>query len=70
LSADKKSVLLVMPDIQPVMQMKIGMNIDAADGAAMKYDVIGTINRRCPTTSPSRADHDHKARDCPGGVVK
>jgi hypothetical protein len=38
-------VLLVIPDIQPVMQIKIATNIDAADGTTMKYDVIGTINR-------------------------
>ena len=44
-SDDKKSVLLVIPDLQPVMQIKITTNIDAAEGSAMKYDVIGTINR-------------------------
>ncbi len=44
-AADKKSIFLTMPDIQPVMQMKISMNIDAADGATMKYDLYTTINK-------------------------
>jgi hypothetical protein len=44
-SPDKKSVLLVIPDIQPVMQIKIATNIDAADGSEMKYEIDGTINR-------------------------
>jgi hypothetical protein len=45
LAQDGKSVLLVMPDIEPVMQMKIGMNLDAADGTAMKYEIDSTLNR-------------------------
>ena len=44
-SPDKKSVLLVIPDIQPVMQMKIAMNLNAADGATMNYEIDGTINK-------------------------
>src|SRR3954466_5127186 len=44
-SPDKMSVLLVMTDIQPVMQIKIATNIDAADGTEMKYEIDGTINR-------------------------
>ena len=44
-SPDKKSVFLVMPDIQPVMQLKIVMNVNAADGQTMKYEIDGTINK-------------------------
>jgi glucose/arabinose dehydrogenase len=44
-SPDHKHVLLVMPDIEPVMQMKIAMNIDAADSSEMKYEIDATINR-------------------------
>ena len=45
LAPDHKSVLLVMPEIEPVMQMKIITNFDAADGSEMKYEIDGTINR-------------------------
>ncbi len=44
-SADKKSVFLSIPDIQPVMQMKIGVNIDAANGNTIKYDLYTTLNK-------------------------
>jgi hypothetical protein len=53
-SADKKHVLLVMPDIQPVMQMKINMKIDAADGSPVEWEVDNTINR-VPNYKPHAA---------------
>ena len=43
LSADKKTVLLEMPNIHPVMQMKITANIKAADGTIIKQDVWNSI---------------------------
>jgi glucose/arabinose dehydrogenase len=44
LSPDHKSVMLVMPDIEPVMQLKIVTNFDAADNSEMKYEIDATIN--------------------------
>jgi hypothetical protein len=41
---DKKSIFLEVPDLQPVMQMEIKMNIKAADGSALPADVGNTIN--------------------------
>jgi hypothetical protein len=43
LSLDKKTALLEMPNIHPVMQMKISANIKAADGTAIKQDVWNSI---------------------------
>ena len=43
LSADKKTVLLEMPNIHPVMQMKITANVKAADGTPIKQDVWNSI---------------------------
>lgn len=43
LSADRKSVFLEIPAIQPVMQMKISANIKAADGSPVKQDVYNSI---------------------------
>jgi glucose/arabinose dehydrogenase len=45
LSADRKTVLLEIPDLQPVMQMKIQMRIKAADGSAIATEIYNTINR-------------------------
>lgn len=41
---DKKSVFLEVPGLQPVMQMKIKMNIKAADGTTIPDAVGNTIN--------------------------
>ncbi|EDY16758.1 putative large, multifunctional secreted protein [Chthoniobacter flavus Ellin428] len=41
---DKKSVFLEVPGLQPVMQMKIKMNIKAADGTAIPEGIGNTIN--------------------------
>ena len=43
LSADKKTVFLEMPNIHPVMQMKITANVKAADGTPIKQDVWNSI---------------------------
>jgi hypothetical protein len=43
-SADKKSIFLEVPGLQPVMQMEIKMNIKAADGSDVPADVANTIN--------------------------
>ncbi len=45
ISADKKSVLLELPDRVPVMQMKVQCNVKAADGSPVKHDTYATINR-------------------------
>jgi glucose/arabinose dehydrogenase len=44
LSPDGKTVLLKLADHRPVMQMKIQLNVKAADGAAVKLTVHNTIN--------------------------
>ncbi len=43
-AADKKSVFLEVPGLQPVMQMEIKMNIKAADGSDVPGDIANTIN--------------------------
>jgi len=43
LLADKRTVLLEIPTIQPVMQMKISANVKAADGSPVKQDVWNSI---------------------------
>ncbi len=44
LSADQKSVFLEIPNLKPVMQMQIKFDLKAADGAALKSEVINTIH--------------------------
>ncbi len=44
LSADKKSVLLEIPDIKPVMQMQIKFTVKSADGADLRSEIINTIH--------------------------
>ena len=43
LLADQKTVLLEIPTIQPVMQMKISANVKAKDGSPVKQDVWNSI---------------------------
>jgi hypothetical protein len=43
LSGDRKTALLEIPTIQPVMQMKISANVKAADGTPIKQDVWNSI---------------------------
>ncbi|PYI83411.1 MAG: heme-binding protein, partial [Verrucomicrobia bacterium] len=45
LSADAKTVFLEIPDLKPVMQMKIKFSIQAADGSPIKQEIYNTINR-------------------------
>jgi hypothetical protein len=45
LSADKKSVLLEIPALQPVMQMKIKFALRAAADAPVAWEIYNTINR-------------------------
>jgi hypothetical protein len=45
LSADRKTVFLEMPDIRPVMQMKIQFRLKSADGATVAQTIYNTINR-------------------------
>lgn len=44
LSADKKSVFLEIPDLQPVMQMQIKFTLKSADGAGLRSEIINTIH--------------------------
>jgi hypothetical protein len=45
LSADAKTIFLEIPDLKPVMQMKIKFSIQAADGAPIRQEIYHTINR-------------------------
>ena len=42
---DGKSIFIKMPDIKPVMSMKIQYKIKAADGTAMDSAIFNTINK-------------------------
>jgi hypothetical protein len=44
LQPDKKTVFLEIPNLKPVMQMKIKYKIKAADGAKMNQEIFSTIN--------------------------
>jgi hypothetical protein len=44
LSPDRKSVFLEAPGLQPVMQMKIKMNILGEDGTELPGQIVNTIN--------------------------
>jgi hypothetical protein len=45
LSKDKKAVLLEIPGLHPVNQMKIKMNLKAADGTAVNQEIYNTIHK-------------------------
>ena len=45
LGADRKTVFLEIPDLKPVMQMRIKFNLKAADGAPISTEIHNTINR-------------------------
>jgi len=45
LSPDGKTVHLEIPDIRPVMQMAIQVNVDAADAKPVKLEIDNTINQ-------------------------
>jgi hypothetical protein len=44
LSADKKTVFLEIPEIKPVMQMRLKFSLKAADGTPVNYEIHNTIN--------------------------
>jgi hypothetical protein len=45
LSADRRTVFLEIPGLQPVMQMRIHFRLKAADGAPVEHEIYNTINR-------------------------
>ncbi|MEY2408433.1 MAG: hypothetical protein QOF48_1103, partial [Verrucomicrobiota bacterium] len=45
LRADRKTVFLEIPDLQPVMQMKIKCHIKATDGTPVGAEIFNTINK-------------------------
>jgi hypothetical protein len=45
LSPDRKTVFLEIPEIKPVMQMRIRFRLKAADGAPVEHEIYNTINR-------------------------
>ena len=45
LSDDKKTVFLEIPDIAPVMQMKVSFDIESASNAKVKNDIYHTIHK-------------------------
>jgi glucose/arabinose dehydrogenase len=45
LSAGNKHVLLEIPDLKPVMQMKIRFALKDTDGAPVEWEIYNTINR-------------------------
>ena len=45
LRPDRKTVFLAIPDLQPVMQMQIRANVDAADGTTIDQSIYLTIQR-------------------------
>ena len=45
LSPDRKTLLLEIPGIKPVMQMRVRLRLKAADGATVEHEIYDTINR-------------------------
>jgi hypothetical protein len=43
-SDDRRTVLLEIDDLKPVMQMKIHLSLTSADDTPVKYDIYSTIN--------------------------
>ena len=41
---DGKTVFVEIPDLKPVMQMKIKFALNAADGAPVNWEIYNTIN--------------------------
>jgi hypothetical protein len=50
-SEDRRSVTLHIAGLRPVMQMRIQMKLQAADGTPVDYDIYNTINRVPASTS-------------------
>jgi hypothetical protein len=53
LGPDRKSVFLEIPELRPVMQMKIQFRIKADDGSPIAYEIYNTINRAGHGTTPA-----------------
>ncbi|MEA3210835.1 MAG: hypothetical protein QOE70_3892 [Chthoniobacter sp.] len=49
---DRKSVLLEVPDLKPVDQYQIKLNIKAEDGSDLPKEIVGTINVVAPDAKP------------------
>jgi glucose/arabinose dehydrogenase len=45
LSPDRKMVFLEIPELQPVMQMRIAYILEAADGTEMRHQIYNTIHK-------------------------
>ncbi len=45
LSPDRRSVFLELPDIRPVMQMRLQFRLKSADGAPVAHEIHNTVNR-------------------------
>lgn len=45
LSRNRKNVFLEIPDLQPVMQMRLAYNIRAADGTELAHTIYNTIHK-------------------------
>ncbi|MEO5804390.1 MAG: hypothetical protein ABIR24_12760 [Verrucomicrobiota bacterium] len=48
LLADGRTVFLEIPNLQPVMQMQIQYNVNAADGKTIRGEIFNTINQLGP----------------------
>jgi hypothetical protein len=53
LAKDKKTVLLEIPGFQPMNQLKIKLNVKAADGTAISQDIYSTVHKLGPKTVAS-----------------
>jgi glucose/arabinose dehydrogenase len=42
---DKKTVFLEIPDMKPVMQMRVKFNLKAADGAPVSQEIFNTVHK-------------------------
>lgn len=54
LSADRRSVFLQIPGLQPVDQMEIKLNIKAEDGSPVIDKITNTINAVAPESAPGK----------------
>jgi hypothetical protein len=61
LSEDKRTVMLELGEVNPVMQMKIQYNIDAQDGTMLKQEIFNSIFK-VPKTVSARTAQNSSAR--------
>ena len=45
IAPDKKTVFLEIPDMKPVMQMKVKFNLKSADGAPVSQEIFSTVHK-------------------------